>query len=300
ELITKEKIADVILMGKKNDVMKLAGDNGVSLAGVTILDPSTDEKRKEVFNAYYEKRKHKGISPEEAEKLLSENFVYYGAMITAMGLADGYVSGASHTTGDIARASIHCLQIDKEVGTVSSSFIMELENCPFGEKGLFIFGDCAIMPDPSAKQLAGIAIGSSDMFRKLFGVEPRVAMLSYSTKGSAEGDSINKVREALAKVKERKPSLMIDGELQIDAALVPEVAAIKSKGSNVAGRANVLIFPNLDSGNISYKLTQRLGNARAVGPILQGLDKPCSDLSRGCSVEDVMDAVAVVSVLAQK
>ncbi len=297
--LVQEGIGDICLLGKIEDVRKLAEENSISMDGVQVIDPVAHDRREEAVNFFYELRKNKGVTLEDAERILSEDFVFYSAVMTRMGMADGFVAGASHTTTDVARAAIQCLKIDREIGTVSSSFIIEVEDCPFGENGLFVFGDCGIIPHPSSRQLTGIAIASSDLFYKLFGVKPRVAMLSYSTKGSASGESIDNVRGALARVKEKRPDILIDGELQPDAALVPEVAAIKCKGSDVAGKANVLIFPNLDAGNISYKLTQRLGKARAIGPILQGLNKPCSDLSRGCSWEDVVDAVAVTVVRAQ-
>jgi phosphate acetyltransferase len=229
-----------------------------------------------------------------------EKFVYYGAVLVNMGIADGFVAGAKHTSGDVARSAIYCLKLDKEIGTLSSSFIIEFPDSPYGDKGLFIFADCAIIPEPSSKQLAGIAIASAEMFKKLFDIDPRVAMLSYSTKGSASGECIDKVLSALATVKEKRPGISVDGELQVDAAIVPEVAKLKCAASTVAGKANVLIFPDLEAGNIAYKIAQRLGNARAVGPLLQGLEKPCSDLSRGCSWEDVVDAVAISAVRAQK
>ncbi len=298
-VIAKENIANVILLGKKEDVNKLAGECNVSLEGVKLVDPEKDEERAKIAAAFYERRKHKGITPEEAEKTILENFVYYGAVMTEIGIADGFVAGASNTTSTVVRAALQCFRIDKEIGTASSSFIMELDNCPFGEKGLFIFGDCGVVPYPSSRQLAGIAISTSDLFKKIFGIEPRVALLSYSSKGSAEGDSINVIREALERVKSKRPNLLIDGELQLDSAVVPDVAEIKCPDSPIEGKANVLIFPNLDAGNISYKLTQRLANARAVGPIMQGLSKPCSDLSRGCSWEDVVDAACVIAVQAQ-
>lgn len=296
--IVSEGLAEICLLGDKDSVRRLAEENSVSLAGVNLIDPHEHDKRKEIINEYYEIRKHKGITPEEAREVVRGNYVYYAALMTRMGFADGFVAGASHTTSDVARAAIQCLRLDKEIGTVSSSFIMELENCPFGENGLFVYGDCAIIPKPSVRQLAGIAIAASDLFHKLFGIEPRVAMLSYSTKGSAESESANIILEALAKVKERRPNLAIDGELQLDSAIVPEVAELKCPASKVAGKANVLIFPNLDAGNISYKLTQRLAKSRAVGPIIQGLDKPCSDLSRGCSWEDVVDTTVVTAIRA--
>jgi len=298
--LAQEGLADVILLGDEKSVMELAKSEGVTVEGVRLVDPKTHDKRAEIIETFYEKRKHKGITPEDAEKAVMENFVFYGAVMTRLGMADGFVAGACHTTGDVARAGIFCLNLDREIGTVSSSFIMELPNCPFGENGLFAYGDCGIIPYPSSKQLTGIAIATSDLFRKIFDVEPRVAMLSYSTHGSAEGESIETIKAALEKIREKRPNLMVDGELQVDSALVPEVAEIKCKGSSVAGRANVLIFPNLDAGNISYKLSQRLGNARAVGPLMQGLDKPCSDLSRGCSWEDVVDTAVVTAIRAQR
>ncbi|MCK5450516.1 MAG: phosphate acetyltransferase [Candidatus Omnitrophica bacterium] len=297
--IEKEGVAHVLLLGSQERIKALAEKESVSLDGVEIIDPVINEKRQQVIDKYYELRKHKGITVQEAEEALMSNFVNYAAVMTRMTLADGFVAGASHTTSDVARAAIQCLKIDKDIGTVSSSFIMEMGNCPFGEKGLFSYGDCGIIPYPTTRQLAGIAIATSDMFRKLFGIEPLVAMLSYSTKGSAKSESIETVLAALKKVKEKRPELRIDGELQLDAAIVPEVAERKCPGSDVAGKANVLIFPNLDAGNISYKLSQRLGNARAVGPIIQGLSHPCSDLSRGCSWEDVVDTTVITAIRAQ-
>lgn len=297
--LANERIAQVVLLGRKDEVIKLAGEEGVDVSKVELIDPTVDAKRREVIEAYYQLRKHKGITPEDAEKSLMENFVFFGATMVRMGLADGYVAGASHTTADVARSALYCLQLDREIGTLTSCFIMELEGCSYGENGLFVYADCGIIPYPSAKQLVGITIAASDLFRKLFDMEPRVGMLSYSTKGSAKGPSIDSVVEAFNKVRDKRPDLMVDGELQLDAAVVPEVAAIKSPGSAVAGRANVLIFPNLDAGNISYKLTQRLAKSRAVGPIILGMDRPCSDLSRGCSWEDVVDTAVVTAVRAQ-
>ena len=298
-VIAAEGIADVCLLGQKDAVHKLAGENNISLDGVNLIDPLTHGERDEIIDAYFKLRERKGITPEEAEKTVTENLVFYAAMMTKMGLADGFVAGANHKTSDVARSSIQCLKLDREVGTVSSSFIMEMEDCPFGENGLFAYGDCGIIPYPSIRQLVGIAIATSDMLHKLFGIEPRVAMLSYSTKGSARGESVDSIREALARIKTKRPDLIIDGELQLDAAIVPDVAHRKCPDSKVGGKANVLIFPNLDAGNISYKLSQRLGKARAVGPLIQGLNKPCSDLSRGCSWEDVVDTTTVTAIRAQ-
>jgi len=294
--IAKESLADVCLLGNKEDVKKLAAKNSISLEGVNVLDPLIHEKRGEIVNSYYELRKAKGMTLEEADKFLNEKTVFYAAMMVKLGMADGFVGGASCATADVARAAIHCIRLDKEIGTLSSCFVMEINDCPYGDKGLFVYADCGVIPYPSPRQLAGIAIASSDLFARLFGVKPRVAMLSYSTKGSASGETIDGINDAVAKVKERRPDILIEGELQVDAALVPEVARKKCGESEVAGKANVLIFPNLDAGNIAYKLTERLARAKAIGPILQGLESPCSDLSRGCSWEDVVDAVVITAV----
>ena len=297
--LVSEGLAEICLLADESEVKKLAEDNSISLDGVEIIDPKTHGERDDIINGYFEKRKAKGVTFEEAEKTVMDSYVIYAAMMTSMGLGDGFVAGAITTTSNVARAAIHCLRIDREIGTVSSSFIMQMENSTFGENGLLIYGDCAIIPEPTARQLTGITIATSDLMRKLFGVEPRVAMLSYSTHGSAKSDSIITIHNALEKIKERRPNLKIDGELQVDAAIVPEVAERKSPGSPIGGKANVLIFPDLNAGNIAYKLSQRLAGARAVGPILQGLDKPCSDLSRGCSWEDVVDTAVVVAIKAQ-
>lgn len=298
-VLASEGLADVILLGSEDEVNRIAAENSVTLDGVNVIDPATHDRRAEVINDYYELRKHKGITPAEAEKIVMDDYVTYGAIMVRMGIAGGFVAGASNRTATVARAAIHCLKIDRAIGTVSSSFIIELENSSFGEDGLFAFGDCGIIPYPSAKQLVGIAIATSDLFGKLFDIEPKVAMLSYSTHGSASGDSVEAIRTALSKIKDKRPELVIDGELQLDSAIVPDVAKIKCPESSVAGQANVLIFPNLDAGNISYKLTQRLGKARAVGPLVQGVTKPCSDLSRGCSWEDVVDTAVVTAIRAQ-
>ncbi|MDP8299359.1 MAG: phosphate acetyltransferase [Candidatus Tantalella remota] len=298
-VLADEGLANVCLLGKKEDILKLAEQESVSMDNVNIVDPQEHDRKEDVINNYFQKRKHKGITPEEAAETVLGNYVYYAAEMTQMGLGDGFVAGACHTTGDVARSAIHCFKIDRSIGTVSSSFIMEMAESSFGEDGMFAYGDCGIIPYPSIRQLSGIAIATSDLFGKLFGVEPRVALLSYSTKGSASGESIETIRAALERIRGKRPNLKIDGELQLDSAIVPDVAARKCPDSPIGGKANVLIFPNLDAGNISYKLSQRLGNARAVGPLIQGIDHPCSDLSRGCSWEDVVDTAVVTAIRAQ-
>jgi len=220
-------------------------------------------------------------------------------MITREGKVDGLVAGASHTTPDMARACIRCLGVDERIMIVSSCFIMVVPHCPYGEEGTFAFADCGIIPEPNSRQLACIALSTAEVVTKVLDFTPRIALLSYSTRGSAKAKSAEKISEALGLLKEMAPGLQADGELQVDAAIVPEVARIKYPDSQLAGKANVLIFPNLEAGNISYKLVQRLANARAIGPLLLGLNKPASDLSRGCSVEDIIDCVAVTAIRAQ-
>lgn len=276
EFIEKEGIARVMLLGRDN------------------LDKA---KQEEYAAKYYELRKGKGISPGDAMKAL-EDPLYYAAMMTRLGEADGFVAGASHTTPDVARAAIQCLGVNDRINIASSCFVMGVPDSPYGEEGAFIFADCGIVPDPNPRQLACIAISNAELAGKVLGIYPRVALLSYSTKGSARGRVVERVIEALKIAKQMQPDLIIDGELQVDAAIVPEVAEIKYPGSLLKGRANVLIFPNLEAGNIGYKLVQRLARARAIGPIIVGLNKPCSDLSRGCVVEDVIDCVAVTALRA--
>ncbi|MDD5618201.1 MAG: phosphotransacetylase [Candidatus Omnitrophica bacterium] len=278
KIIKKEGIAEPIVLTKDK------------------LDPA---KVKSYSDEYFAMRQNKGLSQEEAVETMS-NPIFYAAMMVKEGLADGFVSGAVSTTADVARAAFYCLGMDKRFSVMSSSFIMCIPNCKYGAEGVFLFADCGIIPDPSPRQLANIAVCTSELAKKVLEVTPRVAMLSYSTKGSASGRLIDKIKEATALAKDISPDLIIDGELQVDSAIVPEVAKIKDPSGIIVGDANILIFPNLESGNISYKLVQRLAKARAIGPILQGLNFPCSDLSRGCSVEDVVDCVAVTAIRAQK
>lgn len=277
EFLKKENIVNVILLEKDK------------------LDP---KKIEEYTELYFQLRQHKGISKDEARQAASDP-VFYGALMVREGLADGFVAGAATTTSDVARAALYCLGIDRRIATIASCFIMIIPNCPYGEKGVFIFADCGIVPDPTTRQLAQIALSSSELGRKVLGVTPRVAMLSFSTKGSASGRFVERIREATAMLHDMAPELIIDGELQVDAAIVPEVARMKNPNSPIQGDANILIFPNLEAGNISYKLVERLSGGRALGPLLLGLVKPCSDLSRGCSWEDVVDCSAVTAIRAQ-
>ena len=296
--LTSEGIADIILIGDEGEIKKKAKESSVSLEKIKIIEPVKYPKRGELVDIFYNSRKHKGITRGDAESAVIGNRIYFGALLVKAGVADGFVAGASHTTSNVARAALYCLGMDKDIGVMSSSFLIELSDSSYGDNGLFIFGDCAIVPDPDPARLAGIAISSSRLYEEFFKRKPYVALLSYSTKGSARGESVEKVLKALEVIRKKAPGLACDGELQLDAAIVPKVAKIKAPGSHVAGRANVLIFPNLDAGNIACKLVQRMAEARIVGPILQGLTRPCSDLSRGSNVKEIVDTVAATVIRA--
>lgn len=270
---------------------------GIARVLLLTKDKIDAREKERYIDEFYRMYKAKDFDIDTVRKLF-EGTLYYAAMMTKEGKVDGLVAGASHTTPDMARASIRCLGVDERISIVSSCFIMVVPNCPYGEDGTFVFADCGIIPDPNSRQLASIALSAADLVTKVLDFTPRIALLSYSTKGSSKGKSVEKVTEALGLLKEMAPNLLVDGELQVDAAIVPEVARIKYPDSQLAGKANVLIFPCLEAGNISYKLVQRLGNARAIGPLLLGLNKPASDLSRGCSVEDIVDCVAVTATRA--
>lgn len=257
------------------------------------------EKQEEFANLFFERKQAKGVTFQEARELM-DNPIYYGAMMTRYGYADGFVAGAKFTTSSVVRAAFKCLEIDEEAKIVSSCFIMIIPDCSFGEGGVFVFADCGVIPYPASEQLANIAISSAQFTQDVLGITPRVALLSFSTKGSAKGVWVDRIKEAVEIANAKNSGFLIDGELQGDSALVLEVASRKLGESKVAGRANVLIFPNLDTGNICYKLIQRLANARAIGPIILGTKQPCSDLSRGCTVEDIIDCAAVTVIRAQK
>ncbi len=293
--ILDNDIARIILIGKEDAGKRIKSRN---LKGFELIDPENYKDKDSMASEYYELRKPKGTTAEEAKEAIVKDYLTFSAMLVRRGAADGFVAGANHTTADTVRAALRTLKIDKTVGVVSGAFLMVVPGSPYGENGAFIFADCGVNPEPNARQLSGIAVSSANLFKKLTGKMPRVAFLSYSSKGSAAGPLVDKMREAVERAKEASPGLLVDGEFQVDSALVPEVAAIKCPASEVAGRANVLIFPDLNSGNISYKMTQRLADARAVGPILLGFTRPASDLSRGCNAEDIIDAVAITAIRA--
>ncbi len=294
--IAKAGIARVTLLGNPEKTREIAQD--LDLGGVEILNPASSDKAASYAQALYEIRKAKGMTEEEAAGLVKDP-MYYGVMMVKLGDADGLVSGAIHSTGAMLKPALQIIKAKSGMKTVSSCFLMECPDKSFGQDGVMIFADCAVIPDPSAEELANIALGAADSARSLAGMEPKVAMLSFSTKGSAKHDLVTKVQEATRIAHELAPELELDGELQLDAALVPEIGELKSPGSTVAGHANTLVFPDLQAGNIGYKLVQRLAGAEAYGPVLQGIAKPCNDLSRGCSVDDIVATVAITAVQAQ-
>ncbi len=285
-IITDEKIADITLIGDEEKIYSLAEKIGVSLSGMRIVNPLKSEKLSDFAHIFYNLRKHKGITFEEAKETM-KNSLFFGAMMVREGMANGSVAGSISTTADVLRAGIQVVGLMDGISIVSSFFLIVFPN------KVYSFADCAVVPNPAPEQLADIAISTAINHKKLTGEEPIVAMLSFSTKGSAKHEMVDKVVQATQIAKQKRPDLIIDGELQLDAAIVPEVAKRKAPDSPVGGNANVLIFPNLDAGNIGYKMAQRMAGAEAIGPIVQGLKKPCFDLSRGCSVEDIVNVVAI-------
>ena len=297
-ILKSEGIAEPVLIGDPSSVKAVADGLGVNIEGIEIVDPLTSDKKEEYANALYELRKAKGVTLEDAGELVKDP-MYYGIMMIKLDDADGLVSGAVHTTGDMLRPALQIIKTKPEMKIVSSSFLMDCPNHDLGEDGLLVYSDCVVMPCPTAEELAYIAVATADTARRLCGfTEPRVAMLSFSTKGSAKHELVSKVQQAVDIAHDIAPDLLLDGEMQFDAALVPEIGASKAPGSPVAGRANILVFPDLQAGNIGYKITQRIGGAECFA-VLQGLQKPCNDLSRGCSVEDIVNTVAMTAVQAQ-
>ena len=297
DAVLKQGFADIILLGNEAKIKEISKD--LDISGARIIDPAASELTADFANKLYELRKAKGMTPEKAAETIL-NTLYFGCMLVKTGMADGMVAGAVNSTANVLRSALQIIKTAPDTKVVSAFFLMIVPDCEYGENGTFVFSDCGLNEYPDEEKLAQIALSSAKSFRMLVGEEPKVAMLSYSSYGSAKSEYVDKVRNATELAKAQAPDLKIDGELQLDAAIVPAINASKAPGSPIEGKANVLIFPNLDAGNIGYKLVQRLAKAEAYGPLTQGIAKPVNDLSRGCSYEDIVGVVAFTCVQAQK
>ncbi|MDO5556032.1 MAG: phosphate acetyltransferase [Clostridia bacterium] len=299
DIISKDQFCKIILIGDENEITKKATENNFDISKSEIVNPSNSENYKEYVNIFYELRKHKGMTIEKAQELMLEP-VFFGMMMVKQGKADGLVSGAIHSTADTLRPALQILKTKPGTKIVSTFSILVVPNCEYGEEGIFVFADCGLNQNPNSEELSEIAISSAKSFNQILKKEAKVAMLSYSTYGSAKAEEVDKVIEATKIAKEKEPNLLIDGELQLDAAIIPSIAQLKAPTSKVAGKANTLIFPELEAGNIGYKLVERLAKAEAYGPMCQGMAKPVNDLSRGCKAEDIVGVVAITCIQAQE
>ena len=298
DIMAKDEFCKIVLVGNKEEITKIANENGFDISKAEIVEPANSEYYEEYVNAFYELRKNKGMTEEKAKELMLDE-VFFGMMMVKQGKADGLVSGAAHSTADTLRPALQILKTAPGTKLVSTFSVMVVPNCEFGADGVFVFADCGLNQNPDSEGLSEIAISTAKSFKQIIGKEPRVAMLSYSTMGSAKAEEVDKVRIATQLAKEKDPELAIDGEMQFDAAIIPEIAKSKAPNSKVAGKANTLVFPDLQAGNIGYKLVERLAKAEAYGPICQGMAKPVNDLSRGCKAEDIVGVVAITCVQAQ-
>jgi phosphate acetyltransferase len=297
--LLEQDLAHIVLIGNNQELNQKASELGVDIGKAEIFDPLHSNTTQQLVNAFYEKRKHKGVDIDQARKLLTTKHVYYGALLVEEGIADGMVAGAQCPTAETLRGLFHCIGLQEGASLVSSFFIMISKNKNFGRDGILLFADCAVNPEPTSEQLANIAIQTAGSYQKLFNEEAKVALLSFSTHGSAKHPLVDKVIDAKNICAQKAAHLKIDGDLQLDAAILPDVAKRKAKESEVAGQANCLVFPDLQSGNIGYKLTERFAQVQAVGPFLQGAKKPVNDLSRGCSISDIVNVVALTSLQVQ-
>ena len=298
EMVLKEQYANLIILGNEEQILVTANKEKIDISKATIIEPEKSEKYNEYVQKFYELRKEKGMTIEKATELMKDE-THFGMMMVKQGDADGLVSGACHSTADTLRPALQILKTKPGTKLVSAFFVMVVPECEYGENGTFVFGDSGLVENPDSEALSEIAISSAKSFKQLVGKEPKVAMLSYSTYGSAHSELTEKVVNATKLVKEKEPDLLCDGEMQLDAAIIPEIGSKKAPGSNVAGQANTLIFPDLNAGNIGYKLVQRLAKAEAYGPLCQGIAKPVNDLSRGCSASDIAGVIAITAVQAQ-
>ncbi|MBR4619173.1 MAG: phosphate acetyltransferase [Bacilli bacterium] len=296
--VTNEGFAKIILVGEKEKVEKLAKENNIDINDIFLIDPKTYDKTSLLINEFYNLRKEKGITEEQAKNIITNNYLYFGCMLVKLGFADGQVSGAKNSSADTLRPALQIIKTSTNTKVASCFFLMSLKDTNFGSNGTFIYSDCGMIQNPTSQELVEIAKSSADTFKLLVEDTPNIAFLSHSTLGTSKCDDVYKVQEAVKTFKENYKQYNADGEMQFDCAIIPEVAKIKAPNSKVAGHANVLIFPNLDSGNIGYKITERLAHAKAYGPITQGLKKPVNDLSRGCNENDIVGVIAITALQA--
>lgn len=292
--------ADIILIGNENNINELASKNNINLNNIKIINPETSELTNILIEKFYEIRKHKGLTLKEAREIITNDYLYFGDMLVYTDYADGLVAGATHSSSDVLRAALQTVKTAPNSKIVSSFFLMELDNKELGSNGIFIYSDCGMIQNPTSEELVNIAYSSAETFKLLVGDTPKIAFLSHSTNGSSKHPDVEKVREATKMFKEKYPGIIADGDLQLDAAIVPEICKSKFPDSKLKGDANILIFPDLDAGNIAYKITERMANAKAYGPITQGIKKPINDLSRGCNYEDIVGAIAITCNQANK